>query len=1276
MAENGADPVESVARDSDYQLNRRNYTDRLALEAKMLNEGGYFLNYLFFFILYLSTVGTFQNIANIAQVHQTLAARFTPGLKEVSTVDSVMEYMQHFIETSYEMASALVDANTMNDIDPNRCFDLEVGDVCRLSFWSVPLIDRTKASWVNITRIKLDRIGQHQVSQSFWNNCEMRLCDWATTPCGGNQSNVFPQFKSTNYKVQEVGCLYLPFHEDPLMPNGTTFGLTPEDPMILDSLRDFPYKSVVPLSPVVYQQRAQVVPCSGFGNLYNDDVLGAGYCSPEEPCDPDKVTSFTASRNNPYTERQQRIYVGYVEAAFPCGDGRLEDTSEFMDKSWFPAAGFRHLTEGKPSDRGLIDGKNVFYKFTSDTAYLQQPLNGSQMLCGIGLKTFDPDDLGVPGPGLSELQRCIDCAAGDLETPGGRACERYAKQRVATSMANAMSPLEIIEFLIAEGSTLVPQSLGGIGPEFGILSANGSNVSMTLDDFEPMLLQVNHPENFSLVVTEQEKSVTEGDKSMQYNWMSRTIADPMQNRAHEMWCDGESGVEGCHFKNQCLLGAVGYPEEQCDIRARQAEYEDAEGYAGAVTGRRLWSRAYLGTGLKDRRNTFVSLATRELAIMALVITPQGQDYEDIATLARVTFKFTQHGSIKGTWEAVSVSQLPSHWGPLCMFTICMCLVYVSASVWQIQPRWKENGWRGIQLLDIIDIIVGLATAGHLVLTLLLPEFPSNEMMAAFAANDQAVYFSTMAHISKVAAQVQEARQIGSIIAYFLFLRFVSYLTLHPRIAVMVDTMRNILDDVIHFFITGIAIFATLAFQAFWAFGMDDPAFESYTKALWTQFQMLVGDFPWPAGGLKGGLGGAMQFVYLFIFAFLVFFILLNFFLAIVVEAFSDIKKKVAINRSEMPFVSDVFELCTSFAIRFWFKYPNPTLMLALMRKDLREKLSIGHAGKHKRDIDFETFVKCNPIQPNAVTAQELFDNAENKKGEKAFKSVEHAFGYLKWYYKKVFDREGYGLAETHPLRKVGGAAESNMVGIIKMDDTLSSLSFRLTEWIEKGVDPGFVSSGGAAPPPPVQSWPAIPYTDVPVSRASQQKTIMPLAYADTEQVGVYESANPTQPKPSQGLFGQCCMVDIEHIEPVNVVEVPPEKPVTLSMPATHAPSHQQMFQALADNPAGVHQQVASYTQQAARLLQGIQMLAKTSQEWGAEVPSKMRLNAELERVEAHVRGLSQAMTMNSFGTPQFAAVEDLRMPSVEESVDGPDRADALMAVASALSQVADAKKGN
>merc|ERR1719316_876198 len=104
--------------------------------------------------------------------------------------------------------------------------------------------------------------------------------------------------------------------------------------------------------------------------------------------------------------------------------------------------------------------------------------------------------------------------------------------------------------------------------------------------------------------------------------------------------------------------------------------------------------------------------------------------------------------------------------------------------------------------------------------------------------------------------------------------------------------------------------------------MDDSNFETFSMALWTQFKMVVGEYPWPDGGLKSGMQGFMQLFYLFIFTFLIFFILLNFFLAIVVDAFSAVKQGVGDNRSENAFFHDLGEMCVSFAIRLYYRYPS------------------------------------------------------------------------------------------------------------------------------------------------------------------------------------------------------------------------------------------------------------------------------------------------------------------------------------------------------------------
>ena len=58
----------------------------------------------------------------------------------------VLDFIQGFVTTAYDMASALVDANTMNSIDFDRCMDDGTEDVCRLTYWRLPKYNKVSES--------------------------------------------------------------------------------------------------------------------------------------------------------------------------------------------------------------------------------------------------------------------------------------------------------------------------------------------------------------------------------------------------------------------------------------------------------------------------------------------------------------------------------------------------------------------------------------------------------------------------------------------------------------------------------------------------------------------------------------------------------------------------------------------------------------------------------------------------------------------------------------------------------------------------------------------------------------------------------------------------------------------------------------------------------------------------------------------------------------------------------------------------------------------------
>eukprot|EP00930_Biecheleria_cincta_P101701 TRINITY_DN9334_c0_g1_i2.p1 TRINITY_DN9334_c0_g1~~TRINITY_DN9334_c0_g1_i2.p1 ORF type:complete len:926 (-),score=102.71 TRINITY_DN9334_c0_g1_i2:220-2997(-) len=337
------------------QLDRKKFFGRVEVESTIQLNICLMIHITLLMLTFIVCGYQYDPISDMAAVHANLRTLYNVDqVESAKTPDQVRAYMQSFVETTYEMASALVDANTMDSIDPWRCFDSSTNDVCRLKYWETPTRLKQRPNYVDIDAIEKDQVSPKNFNRSLM-DCKFQPGDsphdcinWNPTPRG--QLNM-------NYTTNVMG-------------------LTGEDPIIMDSRRQYPFRSVVALAPIVWQSRAKIVPCSGFGNRYNEDLLNAGHCTVDEPCDPSKTTSFKGTKQNPFTNRKQSIFITYSEDAFFCIERAKEETM-WYDKTWHPWATLEDLTTGVLRKAKRIGGKNVFWKFIPDTAYLMGPINGT-----------------------------------------------------------------------------------------------------------------------------------------------------------------------------------------------------------------------------------------------------------------------------------------------------------------------------------------------------------------------------------------------------------------------------------------------------------------------------------------------------------------------------------------------------------------------------------------------------------------------------------------------------------------------------------------------------------------------------------------------------------------------------------------------------------------------------------------------------------------------------------------------------------------------------------
>jgi len=683
--------------------------------------------------------------------------------------------------------------------------------VCQLRYWSLPT--RESDAWVNGTSLLRDVVTPENTAPS--------VVDCSENP------------------VED--CLDRAAQLDRDLP-GRTFGLTPEDPIIMHSRMDYPLGSVVALTPLMWQTRAKRVPCSGFGDRYNSEVLGAGKCTADQPCDPKRVTQYRSKVPSKRTGRTQSIYLTYSEDALFCVD-RSEQEETFKDKSWSPWASYEELTEGREMNAVDFGGDKVFYKFVPSMDYTEAPVVGE-------------------------------------------------------------SPLRENECDFPAGTP--PCRLGDEG-----------------------------------------------------------CSDPLTQPNHPMWNNSANSYS-----------------EDCTLRKR-------------------WTERYLSIARsnwgKDRRSTWWTMETSSLNLALLVITPQSEDYADIVTLVKITFDVSQTGQLKASVKMSSTSQTSTLWFVLGGVVIFFALAYgiMSFATYPGNRRKLRKAW---------DCLITLCCTIHVVANIAVelgPPHVQDDLLAAFAANQQGEYFDTYKAIIEYNEVLLQMKYFGFFVALVMFVRFTLHLLLHPRLSLLTRTLEHCMADLLHFAVYLLAIQGFLAAFAVWAFGDRMERYHSFTEALWTQAKMFTGSVGYPARAPD-----LLYLMYLAVAVFVVVMLMLNFMFAILLGAYSQVVIAIKKDHSMASFLDDILDAYCS------HKYAK--------RNHWPDRLEVFHHLTKDDTWDDEGMV--------AVTKQELESLICDRTTKPMFQSPQVAENFISYYAAKL---DGY-MVETDPellVRDVNCEERSSLGGL-------------------------------------------------------------------------------------------------------------------------------------------------------------------------------------------------------------------------------------------------------
>ncbi|GAQ92259.1 Ca2+-modulated nonselective cation channel polycystin [Klebsormidium nitens] len=134
--------------------------------------------------------------------------------------------------------------------------------------------------------------------------------------------------------------------------------------------------------------------------------------------------------------------------------------------------------------------------------------------------------------------------------------------------------------------------------------------------------------------------------------------------------------------------------------------------------------------------------------------------------------------------------------------------------------------------------------------------------------------------------------INGINIFFMILRILKHMHFQPRMGVLTRTLVEAGPDILNFFILWTIVFVGYSFMGHLVFGRSVDFFRSLGWSITSCFLLILGDtsFEYDLMTLQGWEFGAGQFFF-WTFNWFIVFIIMNFLIAIAVDAFVDVKEK-------------------------------------------------------------------------------------------------------------------------------------------------------------------------------------------------------------------------------------------------------------------------------------------------------------------------------------------------------------------------------------------------
>ncbi|XP_049456856.1 polycystic kidney disease 2-like 1 protein [Epinephelus fuscoguttatus] len=139
--------------------------------------------------------------------------------------------------------------------------------------------------------------------------------------------------------------------------------------------------------------------------------------------------------------------------------------------------------------------------------------------------------------------------------------------------------------------------------------------------------------------------------------------------------------------------------------------------------------------------------------------------------------------------------------------------------------------------------------------------------------------------------------------FFAWIKIFKYISFNKTMTQLSSTLGRCAKDILGFAIMFFIVFFAYAQLGYLLFGTEVESFSTFIKCIFTQFRIILGDFDYDAIDRANRVLGPIYFL---TYVFFVFFVLLNMFLAIINDTYSEVKEELSSQQDELQ-ITDIIK---------------------------------------------------------------------------------------------------------------------------------------------------------------------------------------------------------------------------------------------------------------------------------------------------------------------------------------------------------------------------------